>query len=313
MRYGVIDIGSNAVRLALRDNASHSGALKTWREPLRLWTDSFSEGQISEEKILELERLFEKFHARFQDYGVDKYKAVATSALRDAENCDDVIRRVFEHSQLKIDLIDGVEESRLVHSAVSKSVQLKGSRSLIIDIGGGSVEVIISEGEKIQFVQSLCLGTVRLLQKIKNEKDPQKYLAKKIRKKIDKTLDGYQDFFVDSQIPVIFIGTGGNLKSIEKLTIEIFKDMKKGFLSFERIQHLEELLFSMSYNERVKKLNLRADRADVILPAIVTVRELMSYFQLETLEVPKVGLKEGLMVNFDQLETRSFDHRFRSE
>ena len=142
-----IDVGSNAIRLVIGELDRHGDIkiLKKVREPVRLGKDVFSGGDISSKTLEKAIESFKKFRDLMRDHGVVLTKAVATSALREARDRDSFIREIKRCTGINIEVIDGIEEGRLIFSAVSNRVDLQEKVSLLIDIGGGSIELTIAD------------------------------------------------------------------------------------------------------------------------------------------------------------------------
>ena len=168
VKISAIDVGSNAMRMVIGevDEARQVHTIENIRLPVRLGQDVFSKGYLEEKTIQQTEEVFLRFKQMAEDYDVQELRAVATSAAREAANSDLLIDRVFQTSGIEIEIISGEEEARLIHLGVAHILNLKNKRTLLIDIGGGSVDVTISHGQNIISTDSYSLGTVRLLEKV---------------------------------------------------------------------------------------------------------------------------------------------------
>jgi exopolyphosphatase/guanosine-5'-triphosphate,3'-diphosphate pyrophosphatase len=288
-----IDIGSNAIRLFVGQK-SRSGRitiLEDQRASVRLGKDAFSAGYIRPPTIRELERALNHFRFICERLNVHRIKAVGTSALRDSRNSRKVIETLKKETGIHVNLIDGQREAALVHKAVNRALDLKNKTALLLDMGGGSLEVILSRKGQIAAKTTLPLGTVRLLSKVQS-KPKYEDIAHWVRTPLYRLrleLLGMQKKPVD-----ISVGTGGNLRAIGKLCYRL--GLSRSRSRFQRA-HLEALvlkLFQMSLAERMKRFQLKKDRADVILPAAVVTLEMMRIFEINEITVPNVGLKNGL-------------------
>ena len=165
-RLAAIDVGSNAIRLVIgeMDASGEIHVLKKYREGVRLGKDTFSQGMISKKCVERTLETFVKFKTFLKEHNVKHVRAVGTSALREATNSKTLVAEILKLTGIQVEVIDGLEEGRLIFSAVSNRVDLEGSRSVLIDVGGGSVEVTIAEGQKIKATRSFPLGTVRMLE-----------------------------------------------------------------------------------------------------------------------------------------------------
>lgn len=288
-----IDLGSNALRavIARKSKNNRITVIKSFREPLRLGEDVFAKGRISREKMQKTEEAFMKLLYLFSEYNVTDARAMATSAMRESKNSQSLINRIVNSTGIKIETIDGDLEAGLICSAVKGQVNLKKKTALLMDIGGGSTELSLVRNEKVIAAQSFNVGTVRLLD-YKNHDD----LEKKIKLELDQMLE-----FIKLHVKIkdlqIMIGTGGNLRRIGKIRKKILGKASSEVASFDEIDHMEEAISSMSYVERIRKLELDQNRADVILPAIMLTYKLMKELKMKKIHLPKVGLKEGIILS----------------
>jgi exopolyphosphatase/guanosine-5'-triphosphate,3'-diphosphate pyrophosphatase len=167
LNIAAIDVGSNAMRMIVGevDDAWQVKSVENIRLPVRLGQDVFSKGHLEEKTIQQTEEAFLHFKHMAESFGIHHLRAVATSAAREARNSDLLVDRIFRASGIELEIISGEEEARLIHLAVVHELKLKDKRALLIDIGGGSVEVTISTGQT-SFHGQLCMGTVRLLERL---------------------------------------------------------------------------------------------------------------------------------------------------
>src|SRR5258708_16795269 len=163
-----IDVGSNAIRMVVGRVSDDQNVeiIDSTRVPVRLGQDTFLAGQIGESAMQAAADTFDRFGMIAAQFGVARMRAVATSSMREAENSDILIDRIARRSGIQLEIISGEEEARLVHLAVTKAVDLNGRDAILVDIGGGSVEVTISHADEIVWSESYPIGTVRLLQRL---------------------------------------------------------------------------------------------------------------------------------------------------
>lgn len=291
-----IDIGSNAIRLVIAavERPVQLRILKKYREPVRLGHDVFLDGEISgktEDKAL---RAFQKFREVMKKYDVKTCKAVATSACREAKNKQAFIKRVFEKTGIRIQIIDGIEEARLVHLAVKKEVDLGKKRAILIDIGGGSVEVTFSEDGYLTATESFRMGTVRLLETLQKRKLTEQHLNIVIGEFVEK-LSKYLESNNASESLSFAAGTGGNIECLGRLKGQLLNKSPNTFVTLDELGAIIDKLRSISIQERISKFDMRPDRADVIVPASMVLQMIMRQAGVEKLIVPYVGLKEGIL------------------
>ncbi len=297
-RLAAIDVGSNAIRLVIGELETNGEVrtLKKYREAVRLGKDTFSEGAISKKCIERTLETFSKFKGFLKEHNVKHVRAVATSAMREAANSNAVVEAVLKQTGISIEVIDGFEEGRLIFSAVSNRVDLDGSRSILIDIGGGSVEVTVAEGLKIKSTQSFPLGTVRLLESLETRGLKEKHLPTVIEENFKPLRSFLNEQLKDK--PVDFaIGTGGNFECLGKLRVALLSKTSIYSMTFEELVELTDHLASMTVKERVQFLRLKNDRADVIVPAALVTLAIMEAIPTDTLNVPFVGLRDGILAS----------------
>jgi exopolyphosphatase/guanosine-5'-triphosphate,3'-diphosphate pyrophosphatase len=294
-----IDIGSNAIRMVL---AQHSlkglKTIKKYRFPIRLGEDVFAEGKISGKNLKQSARTFKKFRELSDRYHVSKIRAVGTSALREAKNQKAFCELMLRKSQIPIEIIDGVEEARLIHMAVRREVHLEKSLALLVDIGGGSVELTVSENGCLSATQSFPFGTVRTLHRLKKRNLSENQLGVIIADFVD-SISLFLQSSTSNKNPHgkidFIVGTGGNLETIGKLKQMFLRAQVSTMVSLSELGMIIQELQSMSIKARVEILGLRKDRADVILPASLLIQTVMIQAGVSDLIIPHVGLKDGLL------------------
>jgi exopolyphosphatase/guanosine-5'-triphosphate,3'-diphosphate pyrophosphatase len=283
-RYGAIDIGSNGVRLLIANVIEVEGKETEFKKsslvrvPIRLGEDVFNTGNISAKNIERMTDAMNSYRLIMKIFGVEKFMACATSAMREAQNSTEVIQYIFDHSGINIVLIDGQKEAEIISSTGLQSI-IKSNRSyLYVDVGGGSTEfTFFSKGEKIAS-KSFPLGTVRLLDGNVSENtwiEAEDWIKATVR----------------NMKSISLIGSGGNINKLFKMSGKL----PGKSLTYTYIQSYFEFLSSMSYEERIIKLDLNPDRADVIIPAIKIYLSAMEWSNASRVIVPKIGLSDGII------------------
>jgi exopolyphosphatase/guanosine-5'-triphosphate,3'-diphosphate pyrophosphatase len=284
LRLAAIDIGSNAARLLISDIVKNRegrpdfNKLNLIRVPLRLGFDVFEKKEISKEKEEMIVKTIQAYKYLIDIYEVKYVKACATSAMRDAVNSEHIIQRVKLETGIEIKIISGDEEASVIYeNHVAESLD-KDHSYLYIDVGGGSTELTFFSENQLVFKESFNIGTIRLLknQVVEQQWDDMKnYIREKTK--------GHKK--------IIAIGTGGNINKVFSMSKK--KDGKPLFLDLLKDYYKE--LSSFSLYDRMRTYNLREDRADVILPAILIYINVMRWASIEEIYVPKIGLADGLL------------------
>ena len=218
-----IDVGSNAIRLAIAtvDATGQYQVVHNAREAVRLGHDVFDTGRISDVTLKAAMGAFRRFREQLSKYSVTRFKAVATSALREAENGEAFVAQVAKRHRIPIAIIGPEEEARLVHLAVKERVQLNGKIALLVDIGGGSVEISLGNKSGILSTQSYAMGSVRLLRILRQRRLNGNRFNQMVRRYVDVTNRRLQKELGGQTIEMC-IGTGGSIESIGDIRRELF-------------------------------------------------------------------------------------------
>lgn len=285
-KYAAIDIGSNAVRLLVanvieeRDREPQFKKSSLVRVPIRLGADAFVSGRISEANTLRMIDAMQAFKLIMKIHGVERYKACATSAMREAENGEEVANSILKNTEVKIDIIDGKKEAAIISSTDLNQLIESDSTYLYVDVGGGSTEFTLFSKGKIIRSKSFKIGTVRLLN---NKKPENKVLFGKVQSWIEENTRDYRR--------ISLIGSGGNINKIFKMS---GRDIGKP-ISYIYLNAQYQFLKKMSYQERISELSLNPDRADVIVPATKIYLSAMKWSGARKIFVPKIGLSDGII------------------
>ncbi|MFZ4405241.1 MAG: hypothetical protein ACOYOK_14160 [Pseudobdellovibrionaceae bacterium] len=295
MRLSAIDVGSNAIRMMVVNvEGQKVQIIKKIRAAVRLGEDSFRDGELSPKTLNQAQEAFARFAIVNRKYKVQQCRAVATSAVRESKNKNQFLQKIFDHAKIQIEIIDGLEEARLIHLAVSKEIDLNSNRTLAIDIGGGSVEITFAHRGQITATRSFPLGTVRTLNLLKIRGWQENDLNLVMGEYTQQILPHVQENIKNS--PVDFaIGTGGNLECMGQLKVQLLGKTPHTFLTFKEVNLLIDKLKTYSIKDRIEILQLRPDRADVILTACNLIACLMRQAEVEKILIPHVGLRDGLI------------------
>lgn len=285
-KYAAIDIGSNAIRLLIaniiisenKDIQYRKSSLV--RVPIRLGADAFFKGIISSDNKGRMIDALEAFKLLMKVNKVEKYKACATSAMREATNGTEIAEVIFEKTGVKIAIIDGKEEAAIISSTDLNELIQSDQNYLYVDVGGGSTEFTIFSKGKISSSKSFRMGTVRLLN---NTKEENKIIFNEVEAWIKKSTNDLGN--------ISLIGSGGNINKLFKMSGKI---MGKP-LSYIFLNSQYKFLKNMSYEERITELSLNPDRADVIIPATKIYLSAMKWSGANKLFVPKIGLSDGII------------------
>jgi exopolyphosphatase/guanosine-5'-triphosphate,3'-diphosphate pyrophosphatase len=306
-----IDVGSNAIRMAVARVTAPDQieVIENVRAPVRLGSDTFTAGQISEPTMQAAVDAFIRFRKVVADFSVGPLRAVGTSALREARNSDVLVDRIARETGVAIEVISGEEEARLIHLAVGRALDLRDRCAILVDIGGGSVEVTLSEDDAIISSESYRMGTVRLLKKFDEAASSRPSFTRLVRDYAEATRRRI-DHEIDGKEVHICIGTGGNLEEMGELRKQLFKRDSARVITVRELADLIEVLEGMTVQERITELGLRPDRADVIVPACLVMHSIARMAAVKEIQIPGVGLKDGILWDLvSQQESPRLPHR----
>jgi len=286
MTFASIDIGSNAIRLLFASVFGNEknilSPMKTAfiRVPIRLGSDVFLNGEIALDREQRLLKTLTAFKILIDVNKAVAYEAVATSAMREASNGAQIITRIEKEIGLNVRIIDGKEEAEIIHRAGEISANSAFPMTMFVDVGGGSTEISVQKHGQFINSESFSLGTLRLLS---GKTDPKEW------ERLHNWLMQFEDFFGEIEC----VGSGGNINKIAKL----FGDKEKKIIKIKQFEKIYKSLSGMSVAERMHTYNLRADRADVIVPASEIFLQIMKTINANSIVAPKIGLTDGLVVN----------------
>ena len=270
--------------------------IDTARQPVRLGRDVFSQGRLSPEIIESSVEAFREFSKTIRRHEVDQTAAVATSAVREAANGRELTDRVRDETGIEIDVISGIQEARLVHLAVSQKLDMERGEALLVDIGGGSVEVVLTSDGLLIDSKSYDVGTVRMLQVLSDKRRGKDRFAKVVEE-VCNDVRGWVTGIVGHNLIGRMVGTGGNVEAIGDLTGRRAGKKAMSYANIKDIDRTRSTLEDLSVRRRRRELRLKPDRADVIYPATVVLQAIMSVVWTSTLIIPRVGLREGLLAD----------------
>jgi exopolyphosphatase/guanosine-5'-triphosphate,3'-diphosphate pyrophosphatase len=283
MKFAAIDIGTNAARLLIANATQTEGRihlqkLAYYRVPLRLGEEVFDKGKISAEKALQFQQTIQAFQLLAAAHQVDAFRAVATSAMREASNGKKIAKQVFQETGVEIDIISGDEEAQLIFNSFELLQLQKQQQFVVLDVGGGSTEINIFEhGQKVA-ARSFELGTIRILKGKTSEQTWSEFSA------------WIQQNVRLDEAHLIF-GTGGNINR----ALKMIDPKQKETLTLASLVDLHGQLIDLSLEERCDQYQLKPDRADVIVPALKIYITALNALGQNTLVVPKIGLSDGVI------------------
>ena len=281
IKYATIDVGSNAIRLLISNIYFHNSELFSTknslvRVPIRLGQDAFKNGKISKKNISRLLDSMKSFKLLMKVHNVDKYLAYATSALRNSSNAKKIIDLIKENSNIKIEIISGTKEARLITN--NPAFSTKSKTFCFIDVGGGSTELTLIKNNIVLISKSFKIGGVRLINNLVD-----KSTWNKFGNWIENNLSDKRNIEV--------VALGGNINKIFKLSGNKIGEPLSINLINSTINDLEK----MSFFNKMITLKLNPDRVDVIVPAGKIYQFVLNKMDVKEITVPKIGLADGMV------------------
>jgi len=283
-KFGAIDVGTNALRLLIT-NVYENGISKAtfkknalYRVPVRLGSDAFKYGYIKPEKKVKLVNTLQAFKHLIDVHDVQYYQGCGTSALRESSNGKEIIEEANEITGLNLRIISGQEEADIIYSTQISNEIDSEKFYLYVDVGGGSTDFTFFKSNKIVSSRSFKIGTVRLLlNKVKDE------LWEEMRQWLLGVKPANEEIFL--------IGSGGNITRLFKMSLK----GKREPLYKAEIQLHYNYISEFSIEDRIKLLDLKPDRADVIIPAARIFLFVLDVLDADIVYVPKIGLADGIV------------------
>ena len=290
MILAAIDIGSNAARLlicevVIKGKETEFNRLNILRIPLQLGFDVFEKGFIGSRKKKMLIDTIKAYKQHMKVYEVEHYMACATSAMRDAQNSKEIIKEIEAETSIEIEIISGELEAEIIYENHIAELLDKEHSYLYMDVGGGSTELTLYHNNELVLQKSVNIGTVRML----------------TNKVTDETWEELKDIcknIAEKYNHVTGIGSGGNINKI----FSLLRSKNEKYLHANAVKEMQKEILQLSVDERMKKYNIKKDRAEVIVPAIQIYMNIFKWCGIEQILVPKIGLADGLIQHlYDQV------------
>ncbi len=277
-----IDIGSNAVRLLISSIKNSKGAYTVQKEimlrvPIRLGQDAFMYGKIEETKFKNLVRLMKSYKHLMKIYDVKLYRACATSAMRDALNSEDLVKEIYDKTQIYIEVISGTEEAGILYESHFADKLDKNLNHIYVDVGGGSTEISLIVNGDLKESKSYEIGTVRLLNNKVKEKEWEKLTTNLKNIKVQWEIEN-------------IIGSGGNILKLNKL----INNDQSGHINVGDLLNFYNEIEPLDPDQLMEIYNLKSDRADVITHAAKIYMEVALHLGCTNILVPTIGLTDGI-------------------
>ena len=282
-KFAAIDIGSNAMRLLIAMVVEDHGnvdfkKVSMVRLPIRLGQEAFTNHQLASKTVAKFTKGMEAFKILMDIHEVQDYMAVATSAMREANNGTGIVKKIKEDTGIDIQIIDGKVEAEIIFKAHFRNSAYADCNYVYVDVGGGSTEITILSGQQINASKSFKIGTIRLMNDMVS-KESWKEMKEWVKEQT-KSLEHVE-----------MIGSGGNINKIYKLMNVEYPQP----ILYHEFKAIYQTLAKMSFNQRIREFKLNPDRADVIVPASEIYYSVMKWADSSILHVPRIGLSDGII------------------
>ena len=283
-----IDIGSNGARLLIKNvkedtmgNVEFTKVLFL-RIPLRLGKDVFTLGEISEERERMMMCMIKSYKQLMKLYNVERYRACATSAMRDARNGAKILKKIKKETGIEIEILNGSEEAKILYNNSVESAESVSGNYAYVDVGGGSTEISVLSNSKLVGSCSYNIGTIRLL-------------SGAVSPDVLDSLKSDMTDYAKSYPGIIIVGSGGNINKLSRMFHESSKKSKHNILPVRNLQQIHDEMKPLSIKERIDKYGLKPDRADVIIPAAEIFLNVAQALGCTEIHVPNISLADGII------------------
>ena len=286
--YAAIDIGSNAARLLIKNVTEDSMGnaeftkLLFLRIPLRLGKDVFTLGEISEERQRMMMCMIKSYKQLMKLYRVKCFRACATSAMRDARNGEKLLKKIEKATGIKIEIVTGSEEARILYNNSIESAERVSGNYAYVDVGGGSTEISLLSNGQLVGSCSYNIGTLRKLSGM---------VPAEVEERLQLDLEEYAKQYPDIKI----VGSGGNINRLSRIFHESNKKSKKNVLPVKNLREMYDDMKPLTVAEMMSRYGLKADRADVILPAAEIFLKVSEALNCEEIQVPNISLADCII------------------
>jgi exopolyphosphatase/guanosine-5'-triphosphate,3'-diphosphate pyrophosphatase len=299
----VIDIGASAIRMRIAEIGPNGEVrnLDSLQQALRLGKDTFSTGRIQASTIEDCIKVLLGFRQVMAEYGVtrdDQIRAVATSAVREAENRYAFVDRLYMSTQINVEVIEGTEENRLTYIAVQDVLRqdgsLKDADGIIVDVGGGSTELVLTQKGSVTFANSYRLGSLRMRETLETFRAPAERVRMILDQHINRMVDQlYRNVPIDKVRYMVAIS--GDAQFAASLLSPNWPDVRISSVNVKTFSALTEQLVPTTVDELVRKYRIPYQEAETVGPALLAYMHLANAFHVKQILVPKSSLREGLL------------------
>lgn len=294
MKCGIVDLGSNTIRLTVYKYEKNSFEILFSNKDMAGLAGYVENGILAKKGVEKAIYVLEDYKNIMNSLGIKNMFVFATASLRNIKNTDEAVKHIFEKTGLNVEVIDGKEEAILSFTGAKYNINEKNG--LLIDIGGGSTEIVLYKNSEIISAESVPIGSLSLYKEYVSSIIPNKSEKRMIKQHIKDYLIN-TNVYVDEDINII-CGVGGTLRAALKLNNELMN-----FSNNNNIIHSQDLKYILELLERNDKVSLLTilkiipDRIHTITTGVYLLSTIVKHFEIEKIIVSKYGVREGYLIN----------------
>lgn len=297
-----IDIGSHALRMKIVEinQMAEIKILELLRNPVSLGSDTYTMGKVSFDTVDHTCDILQGFKRLMNDYNIKTYRAVATSAIREAENRDYIVDQIKLKTGLEIDVISNAEERSLTYKAIRDNlpdvIKMRNESLMIVTVGSGSIEISIYIQDNLTFSQNIRLGSLRLREFLAGLEGRTLQFSKILEEYIDSNIDRLKDFIGIDKCKY-FIALGGEIRTISRICNQtrVFEELK--YIDKDSFLHLYNHLVNKSTQSIIKEYQVSPERANVLVPSMMIFKRFLEMSKAEGMHAPLISLRDGIIAD----------------
>ncbi|EOD01379.1 HD domain-containing protein [Caldisalinibacter kiritimatiensis] len=314
-----IDIGSHSIKMKIAE-INENGEIRTLdnlRRTASLGKDTFTTGKISFKTVDEICEILKGYKQVLNDYRIKQYRAVATSAVREATNKDYVVDQIKLKTGLHIEVITNSEEKYLTYKSIRDNLKdykrFRNERTLIVDVGSGNTEMTSYNKGKLQFSQSIKLGALRIREILASLERRTLHFSKILEEYIESNLDTLKIFSTQKSIKN-FIAVGGEISIISRICNETKDKEKSKYIDRNKFIEVYNELMYKPYHHIIKEYDVPENRIEILIPSLILFKKFIDMTDAKGIYVPLVSLRDGLISDFvDKKYNTNRDKKFRED
>lgn len=299
-RLAAIDIGSNSIRLLVAEAAGDGTyrVLDDEKQTTRLAEGLARTGHLQDRAMQQSLEALGRMKTIAQGYGVERLEVIATSAVREARNRQEFLDLVRGRLGLTIEVVSAADEGQLSFASAARHMDLKAVNAVVVDLGGGSAEIILAAKGVVEVIYSLPVGAVRLTDALVHSDPPSEADYRRLKREVRRCFK--QTVVAADLVPQVLIGAGGTFLALANISMrrrgKVFPTVGGYELDRGEVKHILDHLRGLPLRARRSVPGLHADRADIIVAGLVVIERLMKYLHVNRLLINDQGVRDGLLL-----------------